>query len=369
MPSQKRAVRYALGLVLLSLLVCVLPAQEFRATLSGTITDPTGAVIPGAQVTLKNVETAIERSQTSDTNGHYLFPLLPIGAYSLTVSAKGFKTAVRTGISLNLDQSAQLDTSLEIGGASETVTATGEVLGVETQSSALGGVVSQDIIQNLPFKGHSSTQMFRLSVGAMEVGQLYHDDSRPNDTASQTNYSVNGSPMAAVDITVDGVSNILNLGRGEMIPAFAPSTEAMAEFNVKTGVLPAEYGFSAGGIATMSIKSGTNKVHGNGFYFIRNGHMDANLFFQNMVGTPISLYHYNTFGGIIGGPIYIPKVYDGRNRSFFFFSYEGARQADPENHISSVPTMKMRTGDFSEFASAIYNPFSLQTIAGVPTRT
>ena len=180
-----------------------LRAQEFRATLQGTVTDPSKAAITGAELTLRNVDTAVERQAVADNLGHYLFQFLPPGNYTLQTKASGFKTVVREGLRLSLGENIRLDVELEVGQLTETVNVVGEVALVSAESSALGGVVRKEIIDSLPLKGHSSLFMFTLATGV--VNNRYGEDTRPNDTITNVSYTANGSPVASGSVSVDGV--------------------------------------------------------------------------------------------------------------------------------------------------------------------
>jgi hypothetical protein len=346
-------------------LICA-SAQEFRATLQGDITDPTQAAIPGASVTLTNVETGIERNTSSDATGHFLFQYIPPGKYSLTVKASGFKTTVRGGIALSLNDNTRLDVELPVGETTETISVSAEVAVVQAESSSLGSVVNREIIDSLPLKGHSSLFMFNLATGV--VGNRYWEDARPSDTGTNVLFTANGSPVASGDVAVDGTANTVNVGRGMNLSPWVPATEAVAEFKLQMGTLPAEYGRSGGAFTNIVIKSGTNELHGSMYEYFRNSALDANLFFPRGRGQKLTPYNANTFGFTVGGPIYLPRLYNGKNRTFFFFNYEGGREGNGQSTTSSVPTAKMRRGDFSEVSAPIYNPFSVHTTNGVPTR-
>ena len=341
-------------------------AQEFRATLQGNVRDSSQAVIPTAEVVLKNTATAVERRAATDTAGHYVFNLLPPGTYSLTTRANGFKTDVRDGIQLSLGDNVRLDVDLAVGQTNETVTVTESVAAVQTESSSLGSVVRKEIIDSLPLKGHSSLFMFTLATGV--VNNRYGEDTRANDTITNVSYSANGAPMASGDVSVDGVANTVNVNRGVNISQWVPAVDAVGEFKLQTGTLPAEYGRSGGSFMNIVIKSGTNNLHGTIYEFLRNAALDANSFYNNRANQRLARYGSNTYGLTIGGPIFLPKVYDGRNKTFFFYSFEGSREGNGLTNLLNVPTDKMRTGDFSEFSGTIYNPFSGRNVNGVPTR-
>ncbi|HTM51082.1 MAG TPA: TonB-dependent receptor [Bryobacteraceae bacterium] len=340
--------------------------QEFRATLQGSISDPTQAGVPGASVMLKNLDTGIQRDSTADSSGHYVFPFVAPGSYSLTVQAAGFKTTVRDGIQVSVNDNLRVDVAMPLGQASDTVQVTGEVTAVQAESSSLGSVISEKIIDSQPLKGHSSLFLYMAAAGV--VGNRYLEDTRPTDTGTNVLFTANGSPPATGEVSVDGVSNTVNVGRGLYLSPWVPATGAVGEIKMLMGTLPAEYGRAAGMFTNVVIKSGTNDLHGAFYEYLRNSAVDANLFFQRGLGQKLTPYNANLFGLNIGGPIRIPGLYNGRNRTFFFFSYEGAREGNGQGPSLSVPTPKMRQGNFSEFSGAIYDPFSVHGVNGVPTR-
>jgi hypothetical protein len=355
-----------LRLFTLLLAIGAAPAQEFRATLQGDISDPTQARVPKATVVLRNADTGIERNGESDAAGHYLFQFVPPGTYSLTTSAGGFKTIVRTGIALSLNDNIRLDVELPLGEAAEKVSVVGDIAVVQAESSSLGSVVNREIIENLPLKGHSSLYMYNLTTGV--VGNRYLEDVRPSDTGTNVLFTANGAPLASGEVSVDGVPNTVNVGRGLALSPWVPPTEAVAEMKLQMGTLPAEYGRAGGAITNIVIKSGTNELHGSVYENFRNSSLDANLFFPRGRGQALTPYTVNTFGASIGGPVTIPKLYHGKNRTFFFFGYEGSREGNGQSTTSSVPTSRMRQGDFSEVPNPIYDPFSVHTVDGSPLR-
>ena len=349
----------------LLLAACALP-QEFRATLQGDVIDPSKSTIAAAELTLRNTQTGVERSTKTDAAGHYIFQYVVPGEYSLTTKAPGFKTALKEAIQLSLNDNIRLDVDLALGAAAETVSVTAEVSVVQADTSSLGAVVNRETIEHLPLKGHSSLYIYNLTPGV--VGNRYLEDVRPSDTGSNVLFSANGAPVASGDIAVDGVTNTVNVGRGLSLSPWVPSTEAVAEMKMQLGTLPAEYGRAGGYFTNIVIKSGTNQLHGSAYEHLRNSAMDANLFFPRGRGQDLVPYGAHVFGVTVGGPVYIPKLYNGKNRTFFFFSYEGGREGNGQSTTSSVPTARMRNGDFSEVPATIFNPFSVRTINGVPTR-
>ena len=342
-------------------------SQDFRSTLQGTVNDPTQAAVANATVTLRNVDTAAERSANTNAEGFYIFQFLQPGSYQLTVKAAGFRTSVEKGLTLALTQTLRQDVALQLGDTTETVNVVADVSVVETDSTALGTAIRSEVRDNLPLKGRSSLFMFTLTPGV--VNNRYGEDTRPNDTITNIFFSANGAPVAATDVFVDGISNTVNVNRGVNISQWVPSVDSIAEFKLEMGTLSAEYGRSGGSVTNIVIKSGTNSVHGSAYEFLRNSYLDANLFFARGQARPLTAFGANTFGFTLGGPVFLPKVYDGRNRTFWFASYEGAREGNGIDNTLSVPTAKMRAGDFSEVAQAIYDPFSVAPVGGTPTRT
>src|SRR5689334_17592790 len=256
-------------LVVTALLIAgSLAAQEFRATLQGTITDPSQSAIPNASVTLKNSETGIERSVPSGEDGHYLFPFVAPGTYSVTVEAPGFKTTVRDGVILSVNDNLKLDVQLPLGQAAETVQVTGELTAVQAESSSLGSVVSQKIVDSIPWKGHSSLFLYMAAPGV--VGNRYWEDTRPSDTGTNVLFTANGAPPATGEVSVDGVSNTVNVGRGLFLSPWVPSMDGVAEVKLLMGTLPAEYGRAGGMFTNIVIKSGTNELHGSAYEFFRS---------------------------------------------------------------------------------------------------
>jgi len=201
------------------------------------------------------------------------------------------------------------------------------------------------------------------------VSNRYGEDARPANTVQNVLYSANGSPPASGDVSVDGVSNTVNVNRGTNLAAWVPAVDAVAEFKLQTGTLPAEYGRSALSIMNIVTRSGTNTLHGSLYDYFRDSALDANLFFPRGAGQSLPPYTVHTFGISLDGPVYLPRLYNGRNRTFFFLNFEGSREGNALSYTSNVPTDKMRRGDFSENTTTpIYNPYSVHTLNGVPVR-
>ncbi|MFN0107123.1 MAG: TonB-dependent receptor [Bryobacteraceae bacterium] len=354
-------------LTLLTLLAASLSAQDFRSTLQGTIADPSQASVANAAISLRNVDTGQDRTATSNAEGFYIFQFLPPGNYELTIKARGFRTSVEKGITLALTQTLRQDVALLLGDTADTVNVVANIAVLDTDSTSLGTAIRSEVRDNLPLKGRSSLFMFTLTPGV--VNNRYGEDTRPNDTITNIFFSANGAPVAATDVFVDGAANTVNVNRGVNISQWVPSVDSIAEFKLEMGTLSAEYGRSGGSVTNIVIKSGTNSLHGTAYEFFRNSALDANGYYARGQGRKLAAFGANTYGFAVGGPVLIPKLVDGRNRTFWFTSFEGAREGNGQDNVLSVPTAKMRTGDFSEVAQVLYDPYSVATVNGTPTRT
>ncbi len=348
-------------------LAATVAAQDFRSTLQGTVSDPQQAAVANAAVSLRNIGTGQDRATTTNEDGFYIFQFLPPGNYELTIKASGFRTSVERGIELAVTQTVRKDVALLLGDTAETVNVVANIAVIEPDTTLFNEAATTEIRDNLPLKGRSSLFMFTLTPGV--VNNRYGEDTRPNDTITNIFFSANGAPVAATDVFVDGAANTVNVNRGVNISQWVPSVDSIAEFKLEMGTVSAEYGRSGGSITNIVIKSGTNALHGSLYHFFRNSALDANGYFARGQGRKLPAFGANTYGFAVGGPVLLPKLYNGKNRTFWFTSFEGAREGNGIDNLLSVPTAKMRGGDFSEVAQAIYDPFSVATVNGTPTRT
>ncbi len=318
-------------------------AQESRATLEGRVTDPQGAIVPNATVTVTSGDTQVKQTTKTNDQGNWIVQFLNPGQYSLSVSARGFKTAEQKGITLNTADDKQIDVSLEIGATSQQVEVSGRAPLVDTTSSTSGTVIEQEFITEMPSLGRIPTLLAALSPGV----QLWDQDQnigRMWSYLAASQFSVNGGRgERSNEFRLDGMPNVQRSW-----VAFIPSTDAVAEFRVMSNAYDAQYGRQAGGTINMSVKSGTKNYHGNVYDFIQNATLNANLFQTNLTRQPRPPHHYNLYGGTLGGPLRIPKVHTGKQKTFFFVSFEGIRNVDPFFLIHSVPTALEREGDFSQ---------------------
>jgi hypothetical protein len=345
-------------LQLLLLLPALAVAQEYRATVLGTVTDPGGAVVPAARVVITNNGTDVASRTQTNAEGAYQLPYLQPGTYTLDVTHPGFKTYQRGPIELHVDDHAQIDIKLEIGRANEQVTVTAETPILEEANGSIGQVVSGDQINTLPLDGHNPFSLMNLGAGVSYTGSLLY--SRPFDNGAIADFSINGGVSGTNEYQIDGVSNNANTGRSNL--AYVPPAEATQEFRVQSNVYDAQMGRTAGGVVNVSIKPGGNKFHGAAYEYLRRTDMNANQFASNAAGQPRAPRNVDQYGGEVDGPVHIPHLYNGRDRTFFMFALEQYREITPQPVLGSVPTAEQRAGDFSQTFTAanklytIYDP-------------
>jgi outer membrane receptor protein involved in Fe transport len=326
----------ALTVLLLASTVPVLFAQN--AQVGGRVTDPSGAVIPGTEISVVNADTGVERKTASNDEGYYAVPLLQPGRYRLTAQKEGFKPLSRDGILLQVGDRVTLNLAMEVGVTTETVTVTAEVPLLRTEDAQTGLVIDNRRIMQLPQYNRNPLAFAQLAPnvnGASEQG-AYGSDFRVNGgRTNQTEYIIDGIPVTT--------------GYKHDVPPAIPSMEAVAEFKVITNGLSAEYGRLSGGAVVLASRSGTNEYHGQAYWYFKNDKLNANSWNANRFGRTKGVFHDNVFGGALGGPVAIPKLYNGRDRTFFFVNHEGVRHSEGSNvALANVPTSLERQGDFSQ---------------------
>ncbi|MCC7155240.1 MAG: carboxypeptidase regulatory-like domain-containing protein, partial [Bryobacterales bacterium] len=339
-----------------------LVSQNVTASISGVVTDATGAVVPNIPVVATNEGTGAHFQAATDGNGQYSIRAIPIGSYTLTAEARGFKRFETKGIRVQVNEVARVDISLTVGATTETITVSSEVVTVDTTTAVLKSVVDQKRIEDLPLNGRNPTQLMRLIVGTATDWRA--------DTTSGTTYpgvrggvSVNGSRANATNFVLDGAQNNDHYSNA---PNPMPNPDALNEFSVQTNNFSAEFGRQSGGIVNAVTKSGTNEFHGSGFWFIRNQALNAANYFAPIVNGQKRQdgLKRNQFGATLGGPVI-------RDRTFFFYSYQGTLERRSPNQVGIiVPTAAQRRGDFSALLpKAIIDPATRQPYAGniIPT--
>jgi hypothetical protein len=312
--------------------------------MTGEIRDASGAVVPKATITITNVETNISvRSETND-QGVYIAPSLKPGQYSITVEKPGFKKAVRSGVTLQVNQVARVDIALQVGELSTVVEIVEAATLLETETSSRGSVIDQKKIVDLPLNGRDYNQLALLSPGVLP------GTPRLASVNFKGVLNVNGNRTFNNVFLLDGVDNISysNSFRGENVQLVQPSIEALQEFKIQTNAYSAEFGRSSGAVVNATIKSGTNSIRGAAYEFLRNDVLDANNFFSNALGAPKPRRQRNQFGAAVGGPIV-------KNRTFWFADYEGLRDREGVPRVRQVPTAAEKAGLFS---TAVVDPFA-----------
>jgi hypothetical protein len=313
--------------------------QIDTGTILGTVRDQSGAVIPQAKVTLTNTGTGVSSSGQTNNEGHYAFPAIKSGTYQVTIQATGFKKYVRSGISLSIQQSAEIDVALETGDINQSVEVTAEAPILQTQESSVGQTVSGQTINDLPLNGRDWTYLARLSTGvnipqqgARAAGQFAANGTRP----AQNNYMIDGidNNTSSVDF-LNGTAYVIK-----------PPVDAIGEFKIQTNSFSAEYGRAGGAVLNATMKSGTNEFRGTLWEFLRNEKFDANSFRNNLSGINKAKYRQNQFGGALGGPI-------RKGKTFFFGDFEGTRIRQGRSIVASVPTALQRSSGYTDFSDLI----------------
>ena len=346
----------------LALLSLSLFAQSERGTITGAARDSSGALVPGAKVTITNNATNVVVGAVTNPQGEYAAPSLSPGTYSVRMEKEGFRPAVTNGISLDAAQTVRVDATLEVGTSTQAIEITASVVTLQTEDAKTSVTLQNKLVNDLPLVvGGTIRTPFDLAALIPDAKNLGGDNG----------FSLGGGQAASYGTSLDGVST--NTSRAlskSWVSSNAPSVEAIDQFTVDTNGFKAEYGHAGGGNMTFVSKSGTNQYHGSAYEFLRNNDLDANNFFSNRSGIPISIYKQNDFGFTAGGPVWIPKIYRGKDKTFFFFSYEGFRnRAGGSGATFTVPTAEMYNGDFTKWVTSagvqipIYNPLTQTTNA------
>ncbi len=351
---------------LLAAVVCVgwlaaTPAigQESRGAITGTAHDTSGSVVPGATVTVTNVAMATNVTVITNDVGYFQALYLIPGQYRVTIELTGFKKVVRDGIDVRVGDRLELELVLELGGTQEEVTVSAAAPLLETTNASLGQVVDARRVAELPTPHGDPFSLIGLAAGTSFVMSARLD--RPFEPTHIVGYSVNGTRSNRSDITIDGIPSTSTANAGEVIASYVPPQDLVQEFKVQTATFDASFGNTEGGVTNVSIKSGTNQFHGTGYFVKMPANMFANDFFANASNIPLPDFSYNRWGGTVGGPII-------KQRTFFMFGHEGIDEARPRNNgTPTVPTERMRNGDFSELLALgpqyqIYNPFTRRSI-------
>jgi hypothetical protein len=356
--------------LLVALAAVLLPsyssAQEFRATISGIVADPSGAVVPNAAITVTEVNTGSISKTTSDAAGQYVVPFLMPGTYRIEAEAQGFQKILRSGITLQSQEHPLINLTLQLGEATETVTVTNAAPLIDQANASVGQVISTESVADLPLNGRTPTTLTELAAGVITTAapQIVH----PFDNNAGNSWSIGGTPNQVSEVLLDGSPDLTLLGA----LAYAPTQDSVQEVSVRPFDTDASFGHTIGGVINQITKSGTNKFHGTLYEFSQISAIDADLYFNDRANprVPTPVAHFNQYGGTFGGPVFIPKLYNGKDKLFFFFAYEGLKDSTPASTTLTVPTQAERNGDFSQTLTGACNngkggPYTVNPSSGL----
>jgi hypothetical protein len=346
-----------------------LHAQSVMGTITGMVTDTSGAVIPAAQVVARNTSTGVEMRAVSSSTGNYVLQNLQVGTYDVSVSNAGFKTWSRAGLALSSNETLRADAVLEIGQVSERVVVTAAAPPLRTESTEVSTTMENNLVQNVPLPmagiGGGMRNAFNIMMMMPQV-------KSGNGEGAWDDFQIGGGQQHDWNVAVDGLS--VEMGWRNHVGymnRLTPPIDGVEEFRIETATFKAEDSRASGGMITIVTKSGTNELHGSAFDYYQSQKFNANSWRNNKLGRARSVFHRNDFGGTAGGPVYIPKVYNGKDKTYFYFSYEGYRfpQTSDIGELT-IPLAEMKQGDFSRWVDdkgnmiPIYDPSTTRTVDG-----
>jgi hypothetical protein len=335
--------------------------QTTFGSLTGTVTDPSGGVVPGVQVTLTNLSTNGKMVTQTNADGIYEFANVQPASYRLDAEKAGFKHFSRSPITVQTQQSYRIDVTMQLGSVTQTVHVTAATPLLQPQTSSLGQVIAGRSVGEIPLNGRNVFNLMALVPSVVPQGSAEGTETGQNPFA-WNNYQINGSFGGQGAEYLDGepLNNGYNFGA-----EFIPTQDSIQEFKVQTDNLGPEWGRFTGGVMNLTTKSGTNQIHGEAYEYLRNAALNSNNFFNNEAGIPVGAFTQNQFGANAGGPLVIPGIYNGKDKTFWFFSWEGFRLREGSTLVDTVPTAAERAGDFAQYENSsgsaipIYNPLSV----------
>jgi len=324
-----------------------LNAQEVRGRINGRVVDPNKAAVAGATVKVTDVARATTATLTTNEDGLFQANYLLSSTYQVVVEMGGFKKFIQDGVLLQINETRDLDITLEVGGNQETVTVTTDPATLNAADASLGQTIDQKRVEELPLVHGDPYTLIGLSAGVTYTGSTKLD--RPFEPTHIIGYAFDGTRGNRSDLLIDGAPSTATANANEVIASYVPPSDIVQEFKVQTATFDAQFGNTEGGVTSISIKSGTNQFHGSAYLWLEPSGIAANDFFGNANRTPRPFSYSNRPGFSVNGPVWIPKVYNGKNKTFFLFSYEGIRDSRPRYDAGTVwvPTAAMRNGDFS----------------------
>lgn len=350
---------------LLALIVpALLLAQEFRGTISGAVADPDGAGIAGVHITATESRTGTKTQTQTNSDGQYTLPFLLPGDYTIAAETTGFKTFLRQGIHLDSGGHPVVDIKLVIGSITESVKVVEEVPLLNVENASTSQVITAKQVEDLPLNGRAPMMLAQLAIGVVATSNpsLVH----PFDNNGSAAWSISGTPAQTSELLMDGAPD--ELWSGSL--AYSPSQDAVQEVTVDAFNTDAAYGHTYAGTINMVLKTGTNDFHGSLYEFGQASALDANNWFNDAKGSPKPITHFNQYGLTAGGPVIIPKLYNGKDKLFWFFAWENLDDAQPTADITTVPTTAEGQGDLTTLmgSSQLYNPYSGVLSGGTITR-
>jgi hypothetical protein len=349
-------------------LACAMHAQETRGTIVGRVTDPAGAVVPGTEVRATNIDTGVSSSSKSNEAGNFVLPYLLPGTYTINAELTGFKKFIREGIQIRVNDTVEVNIELTVGSVTESVEVTAETPLLATAESSLGQVIDQRRVQELPSFGGSPMVLVQLAPGVMNSTDMRLAKAGSFSINKNSQFSTDGAGQYNNEFTLDGVSNTQAQGTSGRV-GFIPPQTAVSEFKVQTTSYDASVSHTIGALVNVTTRTGTNQIHGEAYWWVRNSAFDTPNIFQNRTGQKLPVYQDNRYGLWSAGPVVLPRLYDGRNKTFWFYNWEANTFGSPQSFLSTVPTEKMRRGDLSELLAInpnyqIYDPLTTTAIAG-----
>lgn len=340
-------------------------AQEFRGTFSGTVTDAQGAAVARARISVTETRTGTKSQTLTGDSGAYTIPFLAPGEYELDAEAPGFKKFVRAGVSLGMGEHPVIDIKMEVGAVTEAVTVTADSPLIEAASSSVGQVITSEEVEDFPVNGRTPLMLAQLALGAISTVEP-GTQVRPFDNNTPASFSLGGARSGTNELLYNGAPNAAF--RNQL--AYSPPQGAVQQVRVNVFEADASFGHTGGGTANLITKSGTNALHGELYEFNQVSYLEANQFFYNARGIARPIFRYNQYGAQAGGPVWVPKLFNGKNRVFWMFAWEGLKDSDPANspretgnpvNFATVPTAAERKGDLSALLNAgaaytIYDP-------------
>jgi len=332
-------------------------SQEFRGAVSGEVADSSGSLVAGAEVTVAETHTGTKNETVTDTSGKYNALFLLPGDYDIDVSAPGFKGTERKGLHIGAGEHPIIDFKLVVGDTAQAIEVTADIPIVNSENASVGQAVTTREVEDIPLNGRTPIMLAQLAVGVIpspynSTLTLVH----PFDTNNA--FAIGGTVNQTSETLLDGSPNATWDGR----TAYSPPQDAVQEVRVKAFDTDAAFGHTGGGTINQVMKSGTNDIHGSAYEFTQPSNLTANNFFNNKNGLGNPLTHFNQWGLTAGGPVLIPKVYNGRNKLFWYFAYEGLMDSQPNTNFVTVPTDLEKQGNFSQILSTdgtiLYNPYS-----------